>query len=102
MSLPQNMLAADYSGMIQGKQARGRIVGVVSPFGGGFLILAGADAASYSPQSGQWAIIGQAGQPALQLRHSTGDVETFILSTDGSKTYLDGKRWFVVENTVCQ
>lgn len=194
VTLANNMIAADYGGSIQGKQTQGRIVGVVSPFGGGFLIMAGTDVANYGPryaqmaesvarsmsfskpqappeaamwkqkfsgmrvtyfksggssdisgayswsdrrdidlcsngafmaaggfegslgtadasaiinpgtnsQSGQWAIIGQAGQPALQLRHASGKVETFVLSTDGSKTFLDGVRWYVVENPTCQ
>ena len=194
VTLANNMLAADYGGVLQGKQARGRIIGVVSPYGGGFLIMAGVDAAHYSPQyaqlaegvgrsmsfskpqappeaamwkqklagqrlafmksggssdiggsyawsdkkdiylcsdgsfqasggfsgsigtaggsgiinpgnqthTGQWSVVGQAGQSALQLRLTSGGVTTFVLSTDGSKTYLDGKRWFVVENPVCQ
>ncbi|MBI4165526.1 MAG: hypothetical protein HY508_07315 [Acidobacteria bacterium] len=194
VTLTNNMLAADYGGNIQGKEAKGRIVGVVSPHGGGFLIMAGADTAGYSPQhaqlaegiarsmnftkpqlppeaamwkqkltgmrvksfkhggssdaggayswsderdidlcsdgafqstggfqgslgtaggsaimnpgnrtrTGQWTIIGQAGQPALQLRHSTGNVETFVLSANGSQTLLDGVRWYVIENPTCR
>jgi hypothetical protein len=194
VTLAQNIIAADYSGHLQGNQAMGRIVGVVSPFGGGFLVMAGTTAQNYGPQyaqlaesvarsmnfskpqlppeaamwkqkltgqrlafmksggstdisgsyswsdqkdiylcsdgsfqasgqfsgalgtsnasaimdpgkktyAGQWAIVGQAGQPALQLRTHTGDVETFILSANGSQTFLDGKRWFVVENPVCR
>lgn len=193
-NLASNMIVADYGGNVQGKDARGRIVGIVSPFGGGFLVMAGADAASYGPQharlaediarsmrfskpqappeavmwkqkltgmrvkyfkhggssdvsgayswsderdidlcsngtfqsaggfqgslgtangsaiidpgsksqSGQWAIIGQAGQPALQLQHTSGKVETFVLSTDGSKTFLNDVRWYVIENPTCQ
>jgi hypothetical protein len=192
--LANNLVAVDYGGMIQGKPAKGRLACIISPHGGGFLVLAGADAGSYGPQyaqlaegiarsmrfskpqappeaamwkqklagqrlaymksggssdiggayawsdqrdiyicsdssfqaqggfsgsigtanasgwtqdgsgpqSGQWAIIGQAGQPALQLRHGTGDSETFVLTTDGSKTFLNGVRYFVVENTMCQ
>jgi hypothetical protein len=192
-TLAPNMMAAEYGGNIQGQEARGRIVGVVSPFGGGFLVLAGADAAAYTPQharlaeeiarsmtfskpqlppeaamwrqkltgmrvayfkhggssdlggsyvwsdkrnidlcrdgtfqatggfsgsigtanasgwaqnnsgqqSGQWRIIGQAGQPALELRHASGQLETFTLSTDGSKTFLNGVRWYVIENPSC-
>lgn len=53
-------------------------------------------------QSGQWAIVGQAGQPALQLRHASGGFESFVLSTDGSKTFLDGVRWYVIENPTCR
>ena len=194
VTLASNMLAADYGGNIQGKEAKGRIVAVVSPYGGGFLILAGTDATTYGPQyaqmaegiarsmsfskpqappeaamwkqkfsgmrvkyfkhggssdtggayswsderdidlcsdgafqstggfqgslgtaggsaimnpgnrttTGQWAIIGQAGQPALQLRHSNGNVETFVLSANGSQTLLDGVRWYVVENPTCR
>jgi hypothetical protein len=194
VTLAQNIIAADYSGHLQGNQAMGRIVGVVSPFGGGFLVMAGTTTQHYGPQyaqlaenvarsmsfskpqlppeaamwkqkltgmrlaylksggssdiggyygwseekdiylcsdgsfqasgqfsgsigatggsaimdpgrktsAGQWAITGQTGQPALQLRLNTGDVQTYILSTDGSKTYLDGKQWFVVENPVCR
>ncbi len=193
-TLASNMLAAEYGGMLQGRNVRGRIVGVVSPHGGGFLVMAGTNAESYGPQyaqwaegiarsmtfakpqappeaamwkqklagmrvayfksggstdlsgsyswsdkrnidlcsngmfqseggfegslgtaggsaimqpgtesnSGQWSIVGQAGQPALQLRHATGKVETFVLTTDGSKTYLDGVRWYVIENPTCQ
>ncbi len=192
--LANNMIGADYGGQLQGKQAQGRIVGVVSPHGGGFLVMAGSDAAGYGPQhaqlaegvarsmsfskpqappeaamwkqklagmrvkyfkhggssdiggayswsderdidlcsdgafqstggfqgslgtanasaimdpgrqakSGQWAIVGQAGQPALQLRHTTGNVETYVLSADGTKTLLNGVRWYVIENPTCQ
>ncbi len=194
VSLASNMIAADYGGQLQGKQAQGRIVGVVSPHGGGFLVMAGADAAGYGPQhaqlaesvarsmsfskpqappeaamwkqklagmrvkyfkhggssdaggayswsderdidlcsdgafqssggfqgslgtanasaimnpgsrttAGQWSIVGQAGQPALQLRHSTGSVETYVLSADGTKTLLNGVRWYVIENPTCR
>lgn len=192
-TLADNLLAADYGGVIEGRQAKGRLACILSPHGGGFFIMAGTDAGSYGPQyaqwaegiarsmkfskpqappevamwrerlsghrlayltsggssdpsgayawsdqkdiylcsngtfqasggfsgsigtanasgwsqdstgpqSGQWAIIGQAGQPALELRHSAGQREAFVLSTDGSKTFLNGVRYFVVENNVC-
>ena len=51
--------------------------------------------------TGSWAIVGQAGQPALQIRLETGGTETFVLSTDGSRTFLNGTRFMVVENPVC-
>ena len=53
--IANNMLAAEYGGAIQGKQARGHVVCVLSPYGGGVLILAGADAASYSQRYANWA-----------------------------------------------
>ena len=46
----QNMLVGDFGGVLGGQQARGRIIFMLSPHGGGVLILAGADAGSYTQQ----------------------------------------------------
>jgi hypothetical protein len=190
-----NMLAADYGGVIQGKPARGHVVCVLSPYGGGVLILAGTEASSYSPRyaawaeelarnmtftkpvatpevqqwiaklrghrlayltsggdatpvdgsayswsdrkniylcsngtfqaqggfsgsigtpgatgiatngtgplAGQWKVTAVAGMPVLELHLQNGQTATFRLSAQGNKTFLDGQRWFVVENNVC-
>jgi hypothetical protein len=193
--ISDGLMAADYGGIIQGKQARGHVVCVLSPYGGGVLILAGNDAASYSqryatmaedlargmtftkpaatpevqqwnarlrghrlayltsggdtnavdgsayswsdrknvylcsngtfqaeggfsgsigtpgstgiatngtgPLAGQWKVTTIAGMPVLEFDLQNGETATFKLSAQGSKTFLDGKRWMVVENNVC-
>ncbi len=194
--LADNMLAADYSGYVQGKAAHGRVVCVISPYGGGVLILAGAAASQYSQRyadlaenlargmtftkpvnppavqqwaarlrghrlaymtsggdatpvdgsayswsdrkniylcsngtfqaqggfsgsigtpsatgivrngtgtwSGRWKVASVGGAPILELDVQGRGTVSYRLSARGSKTYLDGKRWFVVENTVCR
>jgi hypothetical protein len=192
-AVSQNMLVSDFGGVLGGQQAQGRLICMLSPHGGGVLILAGAAAGSYtqqhaslaegvarsmrfsrpqeSPEAQQWAMklrgrrlvslksggdasYGQAhswtdrkelylcsdgsfqgfgsfsgaaggqgtsalmgdstgnltgrwrvsspgGAPALELQMSTGGKALFQLTTDGSKTFLDGVRVMVVENTVC-
>lgn len=56
---------------------------------------ANGTSAGRNGQDGRWRIYEQAGTPILELRSNQGGVETIQLSTDGSKTFLNGKRWFV-------
>ncbi len=192
-AVSQNMLVSDFGGVLGGQQAQGRIICMLSPYGGGVLILAGAAAGSYNQQygalaegiaqsmrfskpqvspeaeqwearlrghrlvslksggdasygqahswtdrkelylcsdgsfqgfgsfsgagggqgtsalfgngtgnlAGRWRVASPGGVPALQLQMSNGGTTQFQLSTAGSKTFLDGVRVMVVENTVC-
>jgi hypothetical protein len=50
---------------------------------------------------GRWRVASVGGVPALELQTQNGQPMQFQLSTDGSKTFLDGVRVMVVENTVC-
>ena len=43
--------------------------------------------------AGQWQVIMQGGQPALQLRFHDGTQKIHLLSYEDGKTYLDGRRW---------
>jgi hypothetical protein len=52
-------------------------------------------------QSGAWKVIDQAGQSHLVLEHTGGGRETFALSRQGSQTFLNGRRWFVVSHQEC-
>jgi hypothetical protein len=52
--------------------------------------------AGRSGQDGRWRVIEQGGQPLLELLASDGTKELIRLSMDGSKTFLNGNRWFVV------
>lgn len=49
-AVSQNMLVSDFGGVLGGQQAQGRIICLLSPYGGGVLILAGAAAGSYTQQ----------------------------------------------------
>ena len=51
--------------------------------------------------AGRWRVASPGGVPALQLQMSNGESAQFQLSTDGRRTFLDGVRVMVVENTVC-
>jgi hypothetical protein len=51
--------------------------------------------------TGRWHVTSPGGVPALQLEVSNGESTQFQLSADGNKTFLDGVRVMVVENTVC-
>jgi len=45
--------------------------------------------------AGRWTVIANAqGQPVLQLHFSSGEVYEYVLSTEGDKTFLNGKRYF--------
>jgi len=44
---------------------------------------------------GQWRIFEQAGKPILELQSAQTGKEVIVLSTDGSKTFLNGHRWLV-------
>jgi hypothetical protein len=193
VTLATNILAADYGGHMLGKQARGRVVAVLSPHGGGLMIMAGTEASTYGPQyaqlaegiassmqfskpvmsaeaqnwsqrlrgrklhylksnrdsgvtgshfestersiylcsdgsfqgssssqmafdtaggsghsggkpqtgSGRWEVATLGGGVSLVLRLTNGETISYRLETDGSKTFLEGQRWFVVENNVC-
>ncbi len=47
-TLGQNMLGAEFKGSFQGTPARARIVGVLSPYGGGVLVQAAVEEAGYN------------------------------------------------------
>jgi hypothetical protein len=51
--------------------------------------------------TGRWRVASPGGVPALELQMSNGGTTQFQLSADGNKTFLDGVRVMVVENTVC-
>ncbi len=57
-------------------------------FGGG---ASGAFASSYG---GRWSATGDAGAGTLVLRYNDGQSATYALSWDGTKLFLDGKRYF--------
>jgi hypothetical protein len=44
--------------------------------------------------NGSWRIFDRGGQAVLQLNFHNGEVSEYTLSMDGSKTMLDGKRYF--------
>jgi len=44
---------------------------------------------------GQWRIFEQSGKPMLELQSAQTGKEVIVLSTDGSKTFLNGHRWLV-------
>ncbi len=45
--------------------------------------------------AGRWTVIANAqGQPVLQLNFTSGEVYEYVLSTEGDKTFLNGKRYF--------
>ncbi|MBL8212382.1 MAG: hypothetical protein JNK87_16825 [Bryobacterales bacterium] len=47
-------------------------------------------------QDGRWRVVEQGGQALLELTASNGTKEMIQLSADGTRTFLNGKRWFVV------
>lgn len=47
-------------------------------------------------QEGRWRVVEQTGQALLELTASNGTKQMIQLSADGTKTFLNGKRWFVV------
>jgi hypothetical protein len=51
--------------------------------------------AGRSGQDGRWRVIEQGGQALLELVATDGTKELIELSMDGSKTFLNGNRWFV-------
>ncbi len=51
--------------------------------------------------TGRWRVSSPGGVPALELQMSAGGTTQFQLTTDRSKTFLNGERVMVVENTVC-
>lgn len=57
--------------------------------------LSGSDVyrAGGSQGAGQWTVVRQGGQPALQLRFHDGSVRSYALSYEDGKTFLDGRRW---------
>jgi hypothetical protein len=61
------------------------------------------NSASSGRGEGRWEVAVVAGTPVLRLSYHSGQVVQYELSTDdGQKTYLDGQRWYVVENPVCR
>ena len=55
-----------------------------------------AGSAGQNGQQGRWRVVEQNGQALLELNASNGAKELIRLSADGSKTFLNGNRWFVV------
>ncbi len=49
-----------------------------------------------SQDEGRWRVIEPTGQPVLELTSQKGVVERIALSMNGSQTFLNGRRWFVV------
>ena len=47
-TLGQNMLGAEFKGIFRGMPARARIVGVLSPYGGGVMVQAAVEEAGYN------------------------------------------------------
>lgn len=153
-------VAANLAGKMDGQPARARVVGLLSPFGGGALIIASAPEAEYTaghagladaiarsieffkPQApretpewesrlrakqldspegrriglcsngsfvetagvrltGKWAVVSQGGLPALELAWPGGREETFLLTTDGARVFLEGAEWKFSADTLC-
>ena len=77
-------------------QAQGGFQGSIGTPGGTGIATNGT-----GPLSGQWKVSTVAGVPVLEFHLQNGETATFRLSAQGNKTFLDGQRWFVVENNVC-
>jgi hypothetical protein len=45
---------------------------------------------------GRWRIVEERGQPVLELISGKGDSERIVLSANGTQTFLNGRRWYVV------
>ncbi|NNE07506.1 MAG: hypothetical protein HKN20_02980, partial [Gemmatimonadetes bacterium] len=60
--------------------------------GGGFG--GGASGAFASSNGGRWSASGGAGAGALTLQYNDGQSATYALSLEGTKLFLDGKRYF--------
>ncbi|MDQ6981219.1 MAG: hypothetical protein Q9M46_07050 [Ghiorsea sp.] len=65
--------------------------------GGAVDVGASFSAASQGSNSGKWQVKGE----TLVLRYGNGDVEKYDLSYSDDTLYLNGRRYFVVENTYC-
>ena len=57
---------------------------------------ANASSADRGADQGHWQIVEHAGQPILELVSRNGGVDRFTLSSEDTKTFLNGRRWFVV------
>ena len=57
----------------------------------------GGSSAGRNASEGRWRIVSRGGSPVLELVHSGGNRDQIALSRDGTKTLLDGGRWFVTE-----
>ena len=66
--------------------------------GGSVDVGAGFSAASQGANSGQWQVDNE---QTLVLRYGNGDVEQYDLSYTNDTLYLNGRRYFVVDNDVC-
>ncbi len=93
----QNMASGYYKGSVQGEQARGYLIGVLSPHGGGLYILAlstpeklGQSEASYSGDlsgGGNWGVASQdsnRGRWTIQGTIDSGVIT--VISPDGTQT----------------
>jgi hypothetical protein len=59
----------------------------------------GANGGSSGAQkaAGAWRIYVKDNQAVLEMKYSNGQIETNILQANGEQTFINGKRWFVVE-----
>jgi hypothetical protein len=59
----------------------------------------GANGGSSGAQKaeGVWRIYVKDNQAVLEMKYSNGQIETNILQANGEQTFINGKRWFVVE-----
>jgi hypothetical protein len=57
---------------------------------------ASASSAGQTTDEGKWRVVEQQGQELLELTSAKGATERIVLSTNGTQTLLNGRRWFVV------
>jgi len=57
---------------------------------------ANASSADRSADQGRWNIVERDGRAILELASRNGGVDRFTLSREDTKTFLNGRRWFVV------
>ena len=75
----------------------------VGSFSGSFDTSAGFGSFGNGPQrqAGKWNVTDQGGQSHLVLTHSGAEKESFTLSRQGTQTFLNGRRWFVISHQEC-
>jgi hypothetical protein len=57
---------------------------------------ASGSSASRDAQEGRWRVVDRNGQAMLELLPNSGNGELIRLGREGTKTFLNGTRWFVV------
>jgi hypothetical protein len=63
---------------------------------------ASASSGGLSSGEGRWRVLAQGEQAVLELTWSDGRVAQRLLEYDGSRTFIDGERWYVTEeNDMC-